>query len=767
MRQHKKIALDSGWSMGVIAHAQAQQLELCTRAQLAQHTALYEAIVPGCMELDLQRAGKLDDPYFGLNVLEVQKLEDLHVYYTSEFTFSREAGCTPLLVFEGLDTICDIYLNGRKLGHAENMFLEHTFDLNGAVQGKNELLLHFLPCCIWARDFPSAPGNYSHSLSNYEMLRLRKAPHMFGWDIAPRIVSAGIWRPAYVELVPVQHIDDLYYMTYAQNGDGNEAVLDLYFRLKLCAGLLDGYRLRICGQCGASVFSHEVALRFTTGVARICVPQALLWWPKGRGAQNLYTVHTELVFGDTVLDGWTQQVGIRTTRLKRTGITDANRSGEFRFFVNDEPLFLMGSNWVQLDSFHCNDAQRLEQAIALTDDIGCNALRCWGGNVYESEDFYRLCNEKGIVIWQDFSMACAVYPQDDMMNRVIEEEVKAVVKRLRRHACIVLWAGDNECDLVMSRTTGDRNPNCNRLTRKLIKELLEFEDPTRPYLPSSPFYDEDAYRVGRQFITENHLWGPRDYYKSSFYTQSLCHFVSEIGYHGCPTRTSAERFLSADALWPWQDNPEWIVHAANDNPHPNAIYARRVPLMANQIKELFGTVPDNFDDFALASQISQAEAKKFFIELFRQQRSYRTGIIWWNLLDCWPQFSDAVVDYYFVKKIAYDYIKRAQQPFMLLVGEPANWQQPVMAINDTKQPVSFTYTVKDAQSDAVLHSGSGAVLPDGDCVLAQLSYSQGDKRMYLLEWTTDHGVTGKNHYLAGNPPFDLSEYCALMHKHSL
>lgn len=768
MQKHREmLPVQEGWSMGILPHEKARDLSVCTLSQLSQCTEVYPATVPGCMELDLQRAGLVEDPYFADNVLKLQDLEEYHAYYTVSFTLKETPGTKPVLVFEGLDTICEIYLNGTWLGRTENMLIPHRFSLNAAKPGRNELFVHFLPSCIVARDYPLAPGYYSHNLSNYEMLRLRKAPHMFGWDISPRIVSAGIWRPVYVEYVPEEHIDDLYFMTLSEDGDGKTAMLDMYFSLNIRAGLLREYSLRIRGVCGDSSFSQDLPLRFTKGVSRIRVERARLWWPKGRGEQNLYQTSVELMRGSQVLDRWDQAVGVRTVSLERTAVTDVRHNGKFQFRINKEPVFVMGTNWVQLDSFHCNDEARVEQAIALTDDIGCNAVRCWGGNVYESEKFFDLCDQKGIMVWQDFSFACAVYPQDKAMFDAVEKEIRTVLPRLRRHPCIVLWAGDNECDLLMSRCVGDRDPNCNRLTRNVIKELVEFEDPTRPYLPSSPFYDEEAYQIGRQYITENHLWGPRDYYKSNFYTQSLCHFVSEIGYHGCPSPESVRKFISPEHLWPWQDNPEWIIHAANDSADPNAVYAYRIPLMAKQIRELFGQIPDNLEEFSLASQISQAEAKKFFIEMFRQQNSYRTGIIWWNLLDCWPQFSDAVVDYYFEKKLAYDYIKRAQQPLLVFIGEPSHWKQPLLAVNDSKRLRRFDYECLDVQSGELVCRGQAELAADSSQVLAELPYSQGVKKLYILRWTCEDGTVGVNHYLAGNPPFELQEYCALMKRYGL
>ena len=771
MKTHITQPVASGWQMGLLPHDEFKKIPnpVTSLKSLVQSSgsALYPAQVPGCMELDLVNNGVLPDPYIGSNILKLQELEDRHVFYETSFHLEKQEGCRPILVFEGLDTVCDIYLNGKNLGHTDNMLIPYRFPIQDYVnEGENKLFLHFYPACVAARNHPSAPGYYTHNLSNYEMLRLRKAPHMFGWDICPRAVSAGIWRPVFIEWEPIEHIEDCYIMTCEQNGDGGTALLDVYFSLKIDSGLLHGYALKISGRCGGSEFSFLSPLRFTTGVLRVEVPNAKLWWPKNKGEPRLYQTRIELLLHERVIDVWEKEIGIRTVSLQKTGITDSRHSGQFQFLVNGEKIFLMGTNWVPLDMFHCNDAHRLQQALDMVQELGCNAIRCWGGNVYESEEFYNFCDRTGILVWQDFSMACAVYPQDEEMYQALREEILSVVRRLRNHPCLLLWAGDNECDMVMERTAGRRNPNINRLTRKLIPEILDFEDPVRPYLPSSPFYSEEAHVAGRPFVSENHLWGPRNYFKSAFYTQSPCHFVSEIGYHGCPSPSSIRRFLSPEYVWPWRDNPEWILHATNDSASPDAVYAYRIELMAKQIRELFGHVPGNLEEFSLASQISQAEAKKFFIEYFRQQRDFRTGILWWNLLDCWPQFSDAVVDYYFVKKLAYSYIQTSQQPLLLLIGEPDGWNQSLTAVNDSPCVLSFSYRLTDGESKQLLAQGEAQLSPNQKKELFSLPFSQGEKHFYLIEWESELGK-GKNHYLCGLPPFDLQWYRTLASSYDL
>ncbi|MDD4518501.1 MAG: glycoside hydrolase family 2, partial [Limnochordia bacterium] len=276
------------------------------------------------------------------------------------------------------------------------------------------------------------------------------------------------------------------------------------------------------------------------------------------------------------------------------------------------------------------------------------------------------------------------------------------------------------------------------------------------FVPSSPYVcPQVAQTKDQSLMPEYHLWGPRDYYKSSFYTENKAHFIGEIGYHGCPNVSSIERFIEPEYVWPYQDNPQWIVHAADPLPQGGA-YKYRVKLMADQIGELFGFVPDNIEEFALASQICQAEAKKFFIEMTRLRKWRRTGIIWWNLIDCWPQFSDAVVDYYLGKKLAYWYIKRVQNPVCLMMDEPESWHCRVIMGNDSLEPAEGTYRVRDLTKGTLLE-GDYYVAPNENACVGEVRVSRGEHRLFLLEWTVGDKHYG-NHYTLGTPPFSFEEY---------
>jgi beta-mannosidase len=268
-------------------------------------------------------------------------------------------------------------------------------------------------------------------------------------------------------------------------------------------------------------------------------------------------------------------------------------------------------------------------------------------------------------------------------------------------------------------------------------------------------------QVPGSILPEEHTWGPRDYYKSDYYKNNNAHFISEAGYHGCPCLESIKKFISPEHVWPYKNNPEWILHSSDQNGND-----ARVMLMEKQVRQIFGEVPTNPEDYALASQISQAEAKKYFIERMRTGRPEKTGIIWWNLLDGWPQMSDAVVDYFFEKKLAYGFIKRSQAPFSIAAGEISNWALPIYACNDTLQPKCGKYTVKDAESGEILHGSDFVAEKNASTLLVNLPSYYSDKRMLIIEWEID-GEFGYNHYMCGYPPFSFEFYKEMIKKYSL
>ncbi len=723
------------------------------------------ASVPGNLEIDLEKAGKIENPFYGRN-FQNRDCEYLHMFYYKTFVYDGALE-DPELVFEGLDTIADIFLNGTFIGRGDNMLVERRFEPGSALKvGENTLLVHIRPAVIEARRYPITLNEGAQKY-HYESLYIRKAPHMYGWDIMPRIVSGGIWRPVYLRERKGDRITELYGYTVRADAKSGAARLCFIYNTELTSDDISLYGIEISGKCGDSEFSYKSPLWHSGSRIDLDVKDARLWWPKNAGEANVYELTAVLFKNGCETDRIVTSFGIRTVELERTSVTNEKGEGQFRFIINGKPVFCMGTNWVPVDALHSRDAERLPRILPMLSDTGCNIIRIWGGNVYENELVYDYCDKNGIMIWQDFIMGCAVYPQDDDFAKRIEEEATVAVKRLRRHPCVILWAGDNENDTSYLGWFGKRrDPNKNRLTHEVIPAVLAKHDFSRPYLPSSPYIDEEAFRLGAKNISEDHLWGPRDYFKGEYYSGSVCHFASETGYHGCPSPDSLREYIPPEKLWTaenpqdWNgiDNDMWLAHASAMEVTPGAPFTYRIRLMADQVSTLFGnSVPCSLDDFSKASQISQAEAKKYFIERFRLSKWRRTGIIWWNLIDGCPQISDAIVDYSFRKKLAYHYIKRSQTPLCLMFDEPAEGKITMYAVNDLPESRDFVYKITDLTAKRTVSQGEGRALPDSSSPVVTVGTEKEEKHFYFIEWKCD-GERYENHYVTNIKKINYGEY---------
>ena len=718
-----------------------------------------EAMVPGNTDLDLARAGVLPaDLMHGMNTMKATFTETFDYLYEREFDFAgASAGEEVTLVFEGVDCVAEYYLNGALIGQSDNAFIAHRFAVSPRA-GKNTLSVILRSAVLHQHNMSYSP----YLFAGYHVgggAWLRKPAHAFGWDIFPRAVTAGLWKDVSLEISDGVSFEDHGYIY--NTDDLSHVRVKLWYAVRVpYEKLLPGcVTVRMRGVSGDSRFEGAISSDYyksKTGIIEVTVDNPKLWWPKGYGDANLYDVTLELLVDGAIRDVITERIGLRRLELDRTDAL--GKDSRFAFVVNGVQIMAKGSNWVPLNPYHSLDKARYEEAFRLVNDIGCNILRVWGGGVYEQDEFYDRADESGVLIWQDFMMACQICPMEEPFLDNIRREFTAVVKRLRHHASLALWAGDNEIDESMA--SNGYNPENNVITRRLLPEILSREDYQRPYLPSSPYLPAgiwEGYRKGEDIFVERHLWGARDYFKADFYKNSRAHFVSETGYHGCPARVSLEKMVDADSHWPIF-NEQWTLHSSDQRGNPG-----RVALMMNQVRQLFAFEPDNLDDFILASQISQAEAKKYFIERIRAKKPVTGGVIWWNLLDGWPQMSDAVVDYYGEKKLAYHFIKRSQAPFTILVDEMKDWHYTLIASNDSLVRREGHYRVEDIDTGERLSEGDFSVEPNTNFTLARLRMMYSDKRMLLITWE-ENGRKGFNHYLCGMPGFDFATYCRWLEK---
>ena len=731
-----------------------------------------KATVPGNCELDLVNAGVLPPPEVGLNVLKLRPYEGYQWLYTKTFAAPKcPDGGRVQLVFEGIDTLADVFLNGEKIGEAENMLIPHRFDVTDrlkAGENKVQVLIRSLMCEAQHRTI----GILGYCMDGgADGEPFRKAGHMGGWDIFPRAFVSGLWRRVRLDVEGPCRIDQVAWLVSDVNVKAKSCRVGCRVRVQAPFARIDNanvvFSLSRNGKRKYVQKKRFVTYHLFSAIHGVQIKDVEFWWPKGFGEPALYDATVELIADDgTCLASNTQKLGLRTIRLEYRD-TYPDKPGQFLFHVNGQPCYIRGTNWVPLDSLHGRDAQHLLPTLEMVEDLNCNMIRVWGGGVYEPEAFWDWCDAHGVMVWQDFMTGCSVFPQDDDYARRTREEVLDVVLRLRlrNRASLALWSGNNENDGAfywkLGHEFGKRfDPNDDRNSRRTIPDVIWEHDVMHDYLPSSPYVSRDVY-AGKAVKPENHLWGARGYYKVPFYTNSPCYFASEMGYHGCPNRASLEKMMTPRAVYPWKGNvgdwnDEWLLKAC-DCFGPGAFFRLgRNGLMTNQVNIVFGSVPRDLDTFIAQSQTVQAEAMKTFVELFRSDKfTKKNGLIWWNVRDGWPIISDAVVDWYGGKKKAYYAIRQVQQNQLVMVRD----DRRVMAVNDRLHPVKGHAKIVDKATGKAVFESDYAVPANAVAEIGRVDW-QGNG-VFAITWDTD-GEKGRNHFLTGAPPYDWKQLAPLL-----
>ena len=748
------------------------------------------ATVPGNVEIDLEREGIIEDPMIGTNVYDLRKYETYAWWYTRKFDEPKlENGERVELVFDGIDCIADIWLNNQLIASIDNMLVEHHYDVTDVLKDKNTLYVHIKSTELEARNH--LRNNFGVRYDQLgEAAAIRKAPHMFGWDIMPRLMSAGIWKDVKLEIIPETYFSSVYWVTKGVDVDLKKASMYIDWQFQTDKLLIDDLTISFeLERDGNYILKREIPV--TTTIAREpiwALEDVDLWWPRGFGEQALYNASIKIKDANgTVIAENAQKIGIKTSKLILTPINTNDNPGDFHFEVNGEYIFIKGTNWVPLDALHSRDINHVDEAVGWLADLNVNMIRMWGGNVYESERFYNLCDENGIMVWHDFIFGCTTYPQNNEFKNKVKIEADKVIRRLRNHASIVLWAGNNENDVSLDwgGAQSHIDPNTDVISRQVLPLAVREWDPETPYLPSSPFISEEVFkihnRISQDLSPEMHLWGPRGFYKAPFYTENNAKFVSEIGYHGAPNMESLKKMMTPENVYPWEKeakasqedvvtvigevkkaetlvwNEEWQAKATMSSPNAYTNKERNF-LMVNQIREVFGECPTELEDFVTASQIVQAEAKKYFIEFWRMNKGQRNGILWWNLRDGWPIVSDAIIDYYGGKKLAYEYIKNVQTDVCVMIGDirEGNTGHPVVLVNDTRNKIKVKINIADKDSGRILLSKTVEVEANGKLNIDELPKVDKNE-LWIINYKLN-GATYNNHYLAFKPVMKLEKY---------
>jgi beta-mannosidase len=582
------------------------------------------ASVPGHVHLDLVDAGIIVHPFEGLAELGCRWVDEADWAYKTTFEWHPDSLFpTRVLKFEGLDTVCEVLLNGVPIGAFDNMFVPVEIDVTAELKdGENEIEVRFESPIRVGRSrrdaYFAAEGLPVDCRQFEERAFVRKAQYMSSWDWGPRLASCGIWQP--VSLIEFASRIKEFTVLQSFQEDGSvrvwtETVAEGSGMVTLTFGEI-------------AVTSDASAIEEID----IVVPDPQLWWPNGMGEQNLYQA-TASLGGDVV----TRQVGLRSVLLERA----QDEVGEsFTFYVNGQPVWARGANWIPNDSFpSVVSGEDYRNQIAACQALGMNMLRVWGGGLYELEEFYDACDEAGILVWQDFPYACSYYPEDEKALKIARAEAEVNVKRLRGRACLALWCGNNE-NLTMweGKWGGAQSPPKfygEKIYNEVLPAVLAELDPARSYIPTSPIGQDDTTKpdcnMGR--FGDSHYWdvwhGRGDWVN---YRDSDARFSSEFGFaSSCSLALWEEVISPAD----WQhDSPAVRWHDKTGKPY----------------EKFFGYVcehypePSSLEEWTYYSQLNQRDALRFGIEHWRRSPSCQ-GTLIWQFNDCWPVQSWAVQDY--------------------------------------------------------------------------------------------------------------------------
>jgi beta-mannosidase len=630
------------------------------------------ASVPGGVHTDLLALGKIPDPFVADNEKKVQWIAESDWEYRRSFSFTspipktgglRVGEARQILVCDGLDTLAEVSLNGRPLGKADNMYRQWRWDVTGLLKSENEIRIIFRgPVAVArARDAQNPLLTVSAAIGGAP--HLRKAPCQWGWDWGPQLPPIGIWKDIRIE-------------SYSLARLGNVHVRQLHVagRVTVSAAVtLDQWQsadlsaiLKITAPNGKTQ-TLETALLPGGAITNLQfeIENPQLWWPNGFGPQPLYQLQLTLQNGVSILDSRTYQIGLRTIELRR----EPDEWGEsFTFIVNGIPVFAKGADWIPADSFptRISDAH-LEHLIKSAADAHMNMLRVWGGGFYEEERFYDLCDRYGVLVWQDFTFACSIYPAEQVFAENVRVEAVENVRRLRHRASLALWCGNNEMEQGWVDWGWNQPDNpisqhlkagYDRMFHHLLPAVTAAEDPDRPYWPSSassgiPFAQPNANQRGDMHYWE--VWHGRKPFTA--YRSQFPRFMSEFGFQALPTYKTVQTYAApAD-----QNMTSYVMEHHQRSGSGNG-------LMIGQMTETFRT-PKDFQSLVYLSMILQAEGIRYGVEHWRRNMKRVSGTLIWQLNDCWPVASWSSLDYFGRWKALHYAAKRFYAPVLLSVED--------------------------------------------------------------------------------------------------
>jgi beta-mannosidase len=619
------------------------------------------AKVPGTVHLDLMENKIISDPFKDENEKKVQWIENEDWDYQTAFTVSsRDLKNDNIdLVFNGLDTFSEIYLNGQLLKKTDNMFRKWNIPVKQYLKpGNNVLQIKFQSAVNTGKELAKkVPFTMPESPRSF----VRKAQYQFGWDWGPRLVTAGIWKDVQLEFWNNAKIITVKDIQKRVSDTSN----DLRFEVEIYAQNAGNYILdlnKIHKKVSLKKGSNTISVAYKTAGMK-------LWQPNGCGEAHLYDFEVKLSKDQKNIDAKNIRIGLRTVEL----IQEKDEKGKsFYFKVNGQPLYIKGTNWIPGDSFSPRmTREKYQKLIKDTKDANMNMIRIWGGGIYEDEEFYKACDENGILVWQDFMFAGSFYPADEAFLNNVKEEVKDQVNRLQNHPSIALWCGNNEIDEAIVNWGYQKQFNYSKNDslqvwkdyKKLFHDVIpnalaeNLKSEKNIYWPSSP-------SIGwghKESLTEgdSHYWGVWwGEQPFEIYNEKVGRFMSEYGFQGTPSLETTKSMFSGTPDLSLQ-NPTIKAHEK---------HARGWEIINEYLKRDY-KIPTDFVQYNYVSQLLQARGMQIAIEAHRRAKPYNMGTLYWQLNDCWPVVSWSSIDYLGNWKAFHYQAKRIFEPVLVSIAE--------------------------------------------------------------------------------------------------
>ena len=623
------------------------------------------AEVPGSVYHDLLAAGRIPDPFYRDNETEALKLMEYDFHYSRAFQADGELlDCGAVLLrCEGLDTLAAVYINGAEAGRADNMHRTWEFDVKDLLrEGENNIAVHFASPTRFIRESYAADPADGTADAMEGFPSLRKAHCMFGWDWGPRLPDAGIWRDISLLGVDTARIRDVLVKQFHEDG---RAALEIDTHIARLTDAPAEVRVSVTAPDGTVL----------TGAGETCrieVPDPRLWWPAGYGGQPLYRVEAELVSGGTRLDVWSRRIGLRTMTVSRV---KSEHGESFSHCVNGVDVFAMGMDYIPEDSLLPRvTPERTRRLLEDARAANVNTIRVWGGGYYPDDYFYDICDELGLLVWQDFMFACAVYNLTDAFEETITAEFVDNIRRLRSHPSLALWCGNNEMEQFAGSGMWIRamrqKSDYIKMFQYIIPKVLKAEDPQAFYWPSSPSSGGDFDEPGDPSRGDVHDWDVWHGLKPfTDYRNYLFSYVSEFGFQSFPCMETIESFTL-----PEDRN---IFSYIMEKHQRNATANGRIVTYLSQ-NYLY---PATLDKLVYASQLLQAQAMQYGVEHWRRNRGRCMGAVIWQLNDCWPVASWAGIDYFGRWKALQYYARRFFAPVLVSCHEEGLVNQEDISVN--------------------------------------------------------------------------------------